>query len=319
VSANPVVERLRARAAAGSRPGERAADDTDRIALVVEGGGMRGVISSAMAAELEARGLTDAFDLAVGTSAGALNAAALLAGVAAGCTEAYVGPFSGRAFINPWRLLGGRRAVDVGYTLRYAGPELDADRHRRTFESPIALHCVATDVDAGKAVDLHGFADAAEMLQALLATSRLPWVGGPPVALRGRRWLDGGLVEAIPVRTALELGATHVLVLQTRPPGVARSTPPGPIDRLIERHLHRLNPALVALYRGRIADYERTTAEIDRLAAAPGPPYVRSIRPVEASEVVGQLERDPVPLHHAAAAARAEAAAALDGAQSSTK
>jgi predicted patatin/cPLA2 family phospholipase len=317
VSPHPVLQRLRERAASGSRPGERAPEDRDRIALAVEGGGMRGVISSAMAAELDARGLTDAFDLAVGTSAGALNAAALLAGVAAGSTEAYAGAFSGRAFINPWRLLGGRRVVDVGYTLGYAGPGLDADRHRRTFESPIALHCVATDVETATAVDLHDFADTAEMLQAMLASSRLPRVGGPPVAMRGRRWLDGGLAEAIPVRTALEHGATHVVVLQTRPPGVARSSPPGPIDRLIERHLHGLNPALVALYRERIADYERTTAEIDRLAAAPGPPHLLVLRPAEASEVVGQLERAPAPLRAAAEAARAEAAAILD--QDSTK
>src|SRR4051812_49942749 len=70
---HPILALLAARAR-GAR------DDGATLALVIEGGGMRGVVSSAMAAALEGRGLTPCFDLVVGTSAGALNAAALLAG-----------------------------------------------------------------------------------------------------------------------------------------------------------------------------------------------------------------------------------------------
>ena len=43
---------------------------------------MRGVVSAGMTAALERLGLTRCFDLVVGSSAGALNAAALLGGVA---------------------------------------------------------------------------------------------------------------------------------------------------------------------------------------------------------------------------------------------
>lgn len=50
---------------------------------------MRGVVSAAMAGAIEELGLTDCFDLVVGTSAGALNGAALLAGVANGCAHEY--------------------------------------------------------------------------------------------------------------------------------------------------------------------------------------------------------------------------------------
>jgi predicted acylesterase/phospholipase RssA len=75
---HPVLELIARRARSGSRPGAR--EDPERLALVVEGGGMRGVISSAMGATITELGLLDSFDLAVGTSAGALNAAALLVG-----------------------------------------------------------------------------------------------------------------------------------------------------------------------------------------------------------------------------------------------
>jgi predicted patatin/cPLA2 family phospholipase len=89
---HPVVDLLHTRAAARSAPGART--DGARLALVVEGGGMRGVVSSAMTQALEEAGLTACFALVVGCSAGALNAAALLSGVAAGCTTEYAGAFA---------------------------------------------------------------------------------------------------------------------------------------------------------------------------------------------------------------------------------
>ena len=77
---HPVAEVLLERLGAGSQPGVRR--DGHRVALVLEGGGMRGVVSAGMTAALERYGLTPCFDLVVGSSAGAINGAALIAGVA---------------------------------------------------------------------------------------------------------------------------------------------------------------------------------------------------------------------------------------------
>jgi predicted patatin/cPLA2 family phospholipase len=305
-----VVEVLRARAASGSRPGLR--DDGHRVALVLEGGGMRGVVSAGMTAAIERLGMTEAFDLAVGASAGALNAAALLAGVARGCTAAYSGAFAGPAFINPARLLVGRPAIDVRFVLRHADGGLDAERHERTIASPVALSCVAVDVETAEIVEFSGMRTRNDLWAALLATSRMPWVGGRPVRVAGRRYLDGGLADAIPLDVALSHGATHALVLQTRPHGVPRSSGSPWADRLIERHLRRLNPALVGLYRDRIASYERVVTDIAaRSSSGDGPPFVLGLRPPAGTPPVSQLERDPEVLRRAAGAAEEQAMAAL--------
>jgi predicted patatin/cPLA2 family phospholipase len=305
-----VCDVLRARRAAGSRPLAR--DDGARVALVLEGGGMRGVVSAAMAGVLEREGLTGTLDLVVGTSAGALNGAALVAGVAGECCEAYWTAFCSRRFINLARLLVGRPAIDVAWTLDYASARLDADRHRRTLASPIELHCIAVDVETCAAVDLTGMSTRETLYSALLASSRLPFVGGEPVEHEGRRYLDGGLLDPIPLGPALAAGATHVLVLQTRPEGVPRSSPGGLADRLIVRRLQSLNPGLVDLYRSRIAEYERITADLAaRAAASNGPPWVQVIRPPRDAPSVSQLERDPAALEAAAVAARTCAQAAL--------
>jgi predicted patatin/cPLA2 family phospholipase len=290
-SRHPVLEVLRDRARDGGGPDRRR--DPHRVALVVEGGGMRGVVSAGMTAGLERLELTRCFDLVVGASAGAINGAALIAGVAREGAAAYHGPLASRKFVNPARALRGRPVIDVSYVLDYASAGLDPGRHERVLASPIELHCVAVSVETAKPVTFSGMRSKAELYDAVLASSRMPWAGGPPVEIGGRRYVDGGLGSAIPVAEALEADATHVLALQTRPHGVPRRSASRIADVLIVRHLRALNPALATLYRGRVAWYERVVQDIARRSREwrDGPPYVLGLRPPAGTPVVGQLER----------------------------
>src|SRR5687767_5231865 len=72
------------------------------VALAVEGGGMRGAVSSGMCVLLEAAGLTPAFDRVYGVSAGALNGWATAAGQAALSATHYEDAAT-RGVINPMR------------------------------------------------------------------------------------------------------------------------------------------------------------------------------------------------------------------------
>jgi predicted patatin/cPLA2 family phospholipase len=308
---HPVLELLSARARAGRQAAEagtpaelaaRTRADGQRLALVIEGGGMRGVVSAAMAGAIEELGLTGCFDLVVGTSAGALNGAALLAGVANGCADEYADGFASREFINPARLLLGRPAVNVEFTLDYNSTALDADRHARAIASDVELHCVATDVATARPAALTGMSTLDDLRGALLATSRLPWVGGRPVEFRGRRWLDGGLTEPVAVPTAVAAGATHVLVLLTRALGVL--PPPGGFaDRIVERRLRALNPELVSTYRTRDASVRRLLRDLVE-AGESGPPYVLLVAPARDTPEPSRLERDRAVLQTAADLAR---------------
>ena len=302
-STHPVAELLRTRRDEGSTPGARR--DPHRVALVLEGGGMRGVVSAGMTAAVERLGFTASFDLVVGSSAGALNGAGLLGGVALEGPAVYCGPLASRQFINPARLLIGRPAMDVGFVLGHASANLDRDRHERTVSSVAPLIAVAVDVDTAELVTFAGMRTKEELWAVLLATTRMPLFGGRPVEIDGRRYVDGALAAPVPLDTALEAGATHALVLQTRPYGVPRSTGSRVAERLIERHLRRLNPALERLWRERAVSYEHLVADIARRSTAPGdePPHVLGLRPPAGTPVVGQLERGPPVLIRAAAAA----------------
>jgi hypothetical protein len=94
-----------------------------------------------------------------------------------------------------------------------------------------------------------------------------------------------------------------VLALQTRPHGVPRRSASRLADVFIERHLRRLNTALVTLYRARIASYEATVDDLARrsLDLDGGPPHVLGLRPAATAPVVGQLERRAAVLASAAA------------------
>ena len=110
------------------------------------------------------------------------------------------------------------------------------------------------------------------------------------MAFRGRRLLDATLAEAIPVHAA-RTSATDLLVLQTRPHGIPHSPLSGPVARLTDGYLRKLNPALVTLRETRSQRYDRLSAELAVAAADPrSEPAVCVIRPPSGAQVVGQME-----------------------------
>ena len=87
-------------------------------------------------------------------------------------------------------------------------------------DAPVPFHVVATDVLTGLDVRLsHG--DATE---AILASAAIPGVL-PPVRIRGRAYMDGGVVNNTPISHAVELGADTVWVLATGHSCVLREPP----------------------------------------------------------------------------------------------
>ena len=103
-----VLRVIEERARSGSRPGHRS--DGLRIALSIEGGGMRGTVSAGMAYALHELGLVRAFDAVYGSSAGAINAAWLLSSRPDGL-RGWADPSYAKALIRWPAVLRGRPVV----------------------------------------------------------------------------------------------------------------------------------------------------------------------------------------------------------------
>jgi predicted patatin/cPLA2 family phospholipase len=285
---HPVVELMQRRRAEGSRPGER--DDGRRLALAIEGGGMRGVVSAGMTAAIEQLGFREVFDEVHGASAGAFNAAFLIAGQAAYLTALYQCGFGDPRFVSIRRVLRGGPALDMDHVVQEVWSRHRPLRTDAIVASAIELHCTATDTELAQVVDLTDLRDDEEIRCALRASARLPWLAGPPVEFRGRRLLDATLAEAIPVRAPFAT-ATDVLVLQTRPVGVHHAPLSQTVARLTDNYLRRINPALVGLRVSRSRRYDELSAWLAaRAADRDATPTVCVIRPPSGALLVGQLE-----------------------------
>jgi predicted patatin/cPLA2 family phospholipase len=150
--------------------------------------------------------------------------------------------------------------------------------------NPVEYHPLATDALTGQTADLRPMLGSpAEFRLALRASAALPFLAGPPVTLRGRRFYDAGVAESIPFRTPLAQGATHVMVLRSkRPTGPmhdgtlggfvgldARRLPPPPrsIRLLTRTTLRRETPQLHQALHTRAIRTAQDVARINELQA----------------------------------------------------
>jgi predicted patatin/cPLA2 family phospholipase len=312
VSEHPVA-RLLAGRAAREDGGPGSWDDGARLALVVEGGGMRGAVSGGMTLALHEAGLTRCFDAAYGSSAGALGAAWLMSGQVDAGLQTYFDAGIVDRVIRPRRAVGRGPIVDMDHMIGTIYERVAPGFFELVLASPVDLHPLATDVETGEAVDLHdAIHDVASLRDALRATSRLPLLAGPPVVLDGRRYLDAGLSAAIPFRAAMAGGATHILLLRSRRAG-DRTAPPSRASRLVfARLLRRLGPEVAAAYLSRAQREGEDEDELERRAADPAlEPHILTIRTAADAPTVSRLERDSSKLGPALEAGRAAALDAL--------
>ena len=204
------LERLKSNSTPNSRK------DRYKLALCIEGGGMRGVVTGGMVAALERMGMRQVFDEIYGVSAGAFAGAFFLCGRASFGTTVYYEDVNSKDFFDPLRLLQFKAPVSIEFltneVLKHRKP-LDFDAIK---SSGVILCIVATDVKSGAAILFDHFSDLDDLRLKLTATAKMPILSGPPVVIDGEQYLDGGLSAQFPHHLAAKRGATHVLSLVPR-------------------------------------------------------------------------------------------------------
>ena len=184
-------------------------------AFVLGGGGLLGAVEVGMLRALLEHGVRP--DLILGTSVGALNGAL----VATDPTPAVVqrlmvlwesAASSGEVYGDgPMRQVG--RAVRTGTHLHSAKPLRDRlvqELGDLTFaELTVPFQCCAASIE--RAAE-HWFTTG-RVTDAVMASAAVPGLLRP-AEVDGEHYLDGGIVNSIPVGRAVECGATTVFVLQ---------------------------------------------------------------------------------------------------------
>ncbi|HEU5003347.1 MAG TPA: patatin-like phospholipase family protein [Actinomycetota bacterium] len=182
------------------------------MAFVLGGGGDLGANEVGMLRALLERTIRP--DLIVGASVGALNGAAIAADPSVDMVNRLEGA---------WRQL--TETGVLGSPLRVAGNLLRGRTHLhsnerlrqicaallpvRTFEElAIPFQCVAASIEQAAE---HWFSTG-PVIEAILASSAVPGLL-PVMEVNGEHFLDGGIVNSIPVERAVALGATEVYIL----------------------------------------------------------------------------------------------------------
>ncbi len=153
-------------------------------------------------------------ELVVGTSVGALNGAAIAADPSLTTVDqlqevwtklAETKVFSGSVFSGAANLVRTRTAIHSNQPLRRLIEKLLPE----TFaELKVPFQCVAACIE--RAAE-HWFVEG-NLADAILASSAVPGIL-PAVKLNGEHFMDGGIVNSIPIGRAVELGAVEIYVL----------------------------------------------------------------------------------------------------------
>jgi NTE family protein len=186
-----------------------------RTAFVLGGGGLLGAVEVGMLRALFERDVRP--DLILGTSVGALNGLVVAADPTARSVDRLLDLWSDVAESNEvyadraWKQV--RRAVRTGTHLHSAEPlraRLDEEFGTTTFaDLAVEFQCCAASIE--RAAE-HWFSSG-PVVPAVVASAAVPGLL-PPAVVEGEHYLDGGIVNSIPVGRAVDLGATEVFVLQ---------------------------------------------------------------------------------------------------------
>jgi len=193
-----------------SAAGRNPPDPSRKLGLVIEGGGMRGVISAGSLLALDLLGFREIFDEIYAASAGGVNAAYFLSGQGKLGMTVYFDDIANRRFINPWRVF---KIVDVDYAY-----DRIISLHKPLDDAAIRASRVrfllsVTDARSGlnELLDVRARSEPVPLL--LKASSALPVLYNRRIVLDGREFVDGGVSDSLPVARAIENGCTDILVL----------------------------------------------------------------------------------------------------------
>ncbi|WP_120463690.1 patatin-like phospholipase family protein [Paenibacillus aceti] len=220
-----------------------------RTALVVEGGGMRGVFST---------GILDAFikqdfnpfDLCIGVSAGASNLAAYLGKMYQRNFKVFTDYSLRPEFISMKKFVRGGHLMDIDWlwdiTLREMPVDVD------TLFSTLSEFIIgATEVNTGKSVYLNPTRQNFDQL--MKASSAIPVIYRGFVEVDGVKYVDGGVTDSIPVIEAYRRGASKIMVLRSRPHSYIMQSSKNNV--LTKWHLRRY-PDLLQALENRVHTYQ---------------------------------------------------------------
>ena len=258
----------------------------ENAALVLEGGGMRGLYTVGVTDCLLEHGILikDVY----GVSAGACQGCNYLAGQVRRGERVWTGYLDDKRYCSVYSLIhtGDLFGADMCYNIipNQLDP-YDYEAYRRnvgTF-TIVVTNCLTGQAEYFTPKDLAGSMEIVRASASLPLVSNMVMIGGVP-------YLDGGVADAIPLAKSISDGHGKNILVLTRQPGY-RKEPDGAM-KLYELKYRRY-PALIEALKTR---HERYNAALDLIEAEENAGRALVIRPATKPDV-GRVEKDAAKLH----------------------
>lgn len=253
-----------------------------KIGLVLEGGGVRGIYTAGVLdVFLEEEDLR--FDGLIGVSAGAIHGSSYLSKQKGRSLRYYRKYLKDPRFMSfkSWIRTGDFVGVDFCY---HELPEkLDKYDYDAFNRCGIPFYAGCSNVETGEAEYLR-ITDMKEQVDCLRASASLPYVSRI-VEIGGKKYLDGGCTDSIPVEAFQKMGYRRCVVVLTRDVQYRKS----PERSWMAGLVYRKYPAFARALSRRHEVYNRTVERILELEKAGEIFVIRPEQPLN----IGRLDNDP--------------------------
>jgi len=253
----------------------------NNIGLVLEGGGMRGVYTSGVLDYFMDENLY--FPYVIGVSMGACNAASYISKQRGRNKIVNIEYVNDKRYLSYRGLLRDKSLFGMDFIFDYIPNNLTPFDFDTYINSEQKFIIVTTDCETGKPVYFNKNDDV-DTLKIIRASSSLPFIS-KIVEIKGKKLLDGGITDSIPVKKALEDGNEKLVVVLTRDSEYIKK--PFKLKRLAKR-VYSKYPNLVNAMLERYIMYNNTLKYIKELESQ-GKAFV--IRPSRQLNV-GRVERN---------------------------
>ena len=258
---------------------------TENTALVLEGGGLRGVFTCGVLDCFMDHGVR--FPFIVGTSAGACNGLSYMSGQRGRARCSNIDLMDKYHYVGFKYLLTQGCIMDYKLLFEDFPEKIIPYDYEAYFSNPTRFVMVTTNCLTGKAEYLEEKSSADRVMSIVRASSSLPFVT-KITYVEGVPMLDGGIVDSIPVKYALEQGYEDIVVVLTRNKGYRKKEGKMRAAKAFYRKYPDLQKALYE----RNAVYNQTMDMIERLEEQGKITVIRPLKPVE----VGRVEKDTAKL-----------------------
>ena len=257
-----------------------------RVGLVLEGGAMRGMFTA---------GVLDVFmennikvtDI-VGVSAGTLFGINYVSKQPKRALRYNLRYINDNRYMSIKSLMRTGNLINKDFTYYKLPFQLDVFDNKTFKQSDINFFATVTNIETGEAEYIK-IEDAFKQMETLRATSALPFIS-EIIEINGKKYLDGGIANSIPVDYFEKQNYDKIIVILTRPIDYRKKKSTGVQFKVA----YGKYPKLIEKLENRYQDYNNT---IERIVELEKQGKVLVIRPDE-EITIKRLEKDTDKLQH---------------------